>query len=113
MYIGILYVRMSIASPVTYYSPTFPRGGLAGTFGIDVLALMGTSPTLECIVEHKNVGDISYTTAGTFSSMVAAGVWKLDVSGLKEEIRLAITVGGSVATNTVYANVLSPMWRPY
>ena len=45
--------------------------------------------------------------------MSAAGVWKLDVSGLKEQIRLVITVGGTAVTNTVYANVLAPMWRPY
>ena len=110
MYIGILFMRLG---GVSYYSPTFPRGGLAATFGIEVFALTGTSPTLECVVEHKNSEDTAFTTAGSFSSMTAAGVTKLDVSTLKEEIRLNITVGGSANTNTVYANVLAPMWRPY
>jgi hypothetical protein len=110
MYVGSVFIRMN---GTTYNSPTFPRGGLAGLFGIELLALSGTSVSLECVVQHKNREDTSYTTAGTFASMTAAGLATLDVSGLKEEIRLAITVGGSAATNTVYAIVLPPMWRPY
>lgn len=47
---------------------------------------MGTSPTLECTVEHKNAEDTSFTSAGVFSSMTSANIWKLDVSSLKEEI---------------------------
>lgn len=113
MYIGSLYMRMSAGSPVTYYSPTFPRGGLAATFAIEVFALQGTSPTLECSIEHKNASDTSFSTAASFSSMTGAGVFSKDATALKEEIRLAIVVGGSAAVNTVYANVLAPVWRPY
>lgn len=98
---------------VSYYSPTFPRGGLAATFGIEVFGLVGTSPTLECTVEHKNAEDTSFVSAGTFSSMTSTGMAKLDVSSLKEQIRLNITVGGGANANAVYANVLAPMWRPY
>lgn len=110
VYIGDLFMRLG---GVSYPTPTFPRGGLSATFGIDLSALTGTSPSFECTVEHKNAEDTSVTTAGTFTSMTAAGVYKLDVSNLKEEIRLVFTVGGSANTNTVYANVLAPMWRPY
>jgi hypothetical protein len=113
MYIGDLYIRMNAGTSAVYYSPTFSRGGLAATFLIDLFNLMGTGTTLECTVEHKNAEDTSYTSAGVFSSMNAQQLWKLDVSGLKEEIRLAITVGGTAANNTVYANVLPPSWRPY
>ena len=113
MYIGSLYMRMSAGSPVTYYSPTFPRGGLAATFAIEVFALQGTSPTLECTIEHKNESDTSVTTAASFSSMSSVAVWFKDASGLKEQIRLAVVVGGSAAVNTAYANVLAPIWRPY
>lgn len=110
MYIGSLFMRLG---GVSYFSPTFLRGGLAATFGIEVFALTGSSPTLECTIEHKNAEDTSFTTAGTFSSMSAAGMAKLDVGSLKEQIRLNITVGGAANTNTVYANILAPMWRPY
>lgn len=113
MYIGDLFMRMSVSTPAIFYSPTFPRSGLSATFLIDVFNLMGTGTTLECTVEHKNAEDTSFTSAGVFSSMNAQQLWKLDVSGLKEEIRLAITVGGTAANNIVYANVLAPMWRPY
>jgi hypothetical protein len=110
VYIGTLLMRLG---GVPYPSPTFPRGGLAGTFGIEVFALTGTSPTLECTVEHKNAEDTSFTTAATFSSMSSADIYYVEASALKEEIRLVITVGGSANTNTVYANVLTPQWRPY
>lgn len=112
MYIGSLYMRLSAGTPATYYSPTFPRGGLSATFVIEVFNLLGTSPTLECAVEHKNEDDTSFTSAGSFTSMSTTGIHKLDVSSLKEQLRLAITVGGSAATNTAYANVLAPTWRP-
>ena len=110
MYIGTLFMRLG---GVSYSSPTFPRGGLSATFAIEVFALSGTSPTLECVVEHKNAEDTAFATAGTFTSITAAGVAKLDVSTLKEEIRLTLVVGGTANTNAVYANVLAPMWRPY
>jgi hypothetical protein len=113
MYIGDLYMRMHTTTPASYNSPTFERGGLSATFAIDVFKLFGTSVSLECIVEHKNHDETSFSTAGTFSSMNSETLWKLDVSSLKEQIRLVITVGGSAATNMAYANVLAPMWRPY
>jgi hypothetical protein len=110
VYIGDLFMR---SGGVSYFTPTFPRGGLAGTFLIDILAMHGSSPTLECVVEHKNVEDTSFTTAATFTSMTTTGLKQVQASALKEQIRLNITVGGAVDTNTVYANVLAPNWRPY
>jgi hypothetical protein len=110
MHVGTIYIR---GSGGDYNSPTFPRGGLAATFAIEVFMLSGTSPTFECTVEHKNSEDVVFTIAGSFSSMTTAALHKLDVSSLKEQIRLVFTVGGGAATNMVYANVLAPMWRPY
>jgi hypothetical protein len=110
MYVGSLFIR---GTGGDYNSPTFPRGGLAATFAIEVFMLSGTSPTLECDVEHKNAEDTVFTVAASFSSMSTAAVHKLDVSTLKEQIRLVFTVGGSAATNMVYANVLAPIWRAY
>jgi len=110
MYVGSLFIR---GSGGDYNSPTFPRGGLSATFAIEVFMLNGSGPSLECAVEHKNSEDTAFTTAASFSSMSVATVHKLDVSGLREEIRLVFSVGGSAATNMVYANVLAPIWRPY
>jgi hypothetical protein len=110
MYIGTLFV---LGTGGDYNSPTLPRGGLAATFAIEVFMLSGSSPTFECDVEHKNAEDTSFTVAGSFSSMTTAAVHKLDVTGLKEQIRLVLTVGGTAVINMVYANVLPPSWRPY
>lgn len=110
MYIGFIFLR---GNGGDYNSPTFARGGLAVSLGIEVFMLSGTTPSLEGRLEHKNSEDTAFTTAGTFASMTAAGVWKLDVAALKEELRFVFSVGGTVATNMVYANVFAPMWRPY
>lgn len=75
MYIGDLYIRMNAGTSAVYYSPTFPRSGLAATFAIDLFNLMGTGTTLECTVEHKNAEDTSFSSAGVFSSMNAQQLW--------------------------------------
>ena len=36
-----------------YYSPEFPRGGLAATFAVDVTQIVG-SPTFTITVESRN-----------------------------------------------------------
>lgn len=110
MYIGQLYARLG---GIAYPTPTFPRGGLSGTFGVEVFALVGSSPSVEVTVEHKNEEDTSYTTAGTFSSITSAGVHTLNVSSIKEQVRLSVVIGGSSSTNMAYLNILPPMWRPY
>lgn len=94
-------------------SPTFPRGGMAATFIIDLLDLWGPGVNLACDVEHKNTEDTAFALAGSFAGMGAINVFKLDVSGIKEEVRLVFRVGGSDPTNGVYLNVPEPSWRPY
>jgi hypothetical protein len=37
---------------------------------------------------------------------------RLDVSGLKEEVRLAFRVGGTDPASGLYLNVPAPSWRP-
>lgn len=110
MYIGQLAIRLG---GIDYNSPTFPRGGLAGLFSIEIFDLTGSSPTLECDIEHKNEEDVTFSVAASFSSMSTAAVHTKDVSGLKEQLRLVFRVGGAAAMNTVYFNVMSPAWRPY
>ncbi|MFM8386655.1 MAG: hypothetical protein ACKOCB_07580 [Planctomycetia bacterium] len=121
MYIGDLFMRMSVSTPAIFYSPTFQRGGLAATFLIEVFNLMphrGLQP-------HGDVADL-----GVHGGAQERGRHFVHVGGRLQQHdlgqhlearrvepegrdRLAITVGGSAANNTVYANVLAPMWRPY
>jgi len=67
------------------YSPTFGRGGDAVLFSVEIL---------DC--------DASTT-----------GVHTLEVPGIKEEVRLRFSVNGTDPSDTVYAVVLAPQWRPY
>ena len=110
MIIGMILHRLSGNG---YPSPSFPRGGLAALFAIEVFDLAGSSPNLQCTVEHKNAEDTSFTSAGVFATMTTVDVHTLDLSGLKEEIRFVFTVGGTPPTNAVHFNVLAPAWRPY
>ncbi len=112
MYIGRRLQRLGAGAAATFYSDTFPRGGLSATFAIELFGLSGTSPSLECTVEHRDP-DGNFSTAGNFTTMTTTGVKTLDLSTLKELIRFGYQVGGSADTNTVYANVLAPQWRPY
>ena len=95
-----------------FYTPSFPRGGEAAVFSVDATHVNG-SPTLVVTVEHKNVEDTSWTTAGTFSNITAAGVSTKDISSLKEEIRIAFTFSTGVAGDFVHVLIPAPAWRPY
>lgn len=96
-----------------YYSPSFPRGGLAAIFTMDVTHQNGGSLAMTVAVEHKNEDETAWTTAGTFSSITATGVQTIDVTSIKEEVRLAFTFSAGSAGNFFHVVVSSPAWRPY
>jgi len=93
------------------YSPTFPRGGLGALFACDVLD-NDPGVTMTVGIEHKNHDDVAFLPLGSISTMVP-GVNSVNLTGIKEEVRLAFTVNGANPEDTVYANVLAPAWRPY
>ncbi len=96
----------------TYYSPEFPRGGEAALFSIEITHVGGT-PAVTVALEHRNEDETSWTSAGTFSSISATGVYSKDLSGLKEILRFAITITSAPATDAVHFLLPSPAWRPY
>jgi hypothetical protein len=71
------------------------------------------SPTMVVTVEHKNVDETSWSTAGTFSSVTSTGVATLDVTSLKEEIRIAFTFSAGSAGDFYHVVVSAPAWRAY
>jgi hypothetical protein len=93
------------------FSPTFPRGGNAAVFGVEVF---DTDPgvTLTAVVQHKNIEDTSWTTLTTLASMTT-GVTTQAASAIKEQLRIAYVVNGVSPEDSVYANTLAPTWRPY
>lgn len=110
MLVGQYFMRFGAG--VYQYSPSFPRGGGAALFALEVYALV-SGASLSMHVEHRNVEDTSWTLYGVPISASTVGVHTLEMSGIREEVRLRFSVGGTNPTDTVYANVLAPQWRPY
>lgn len=96
-----------------YYSPSFPRGGLAAVFSMDVTHKNGASVAMTVTVEHKNDDETAWTTAGSFSSITTTGTKTVDVSSIKEEVRLAFTFTAGSAGNFFHVVISAPAWRPY
>ncbi len=93
------------------YSPTFPRGGLGAQFAAEVFD-NDPGVTMSIAIQRKNHDEVLFTTLGTIAT-TATGVSSVNLTGIKEEVRFAFTVNGANPEDTVYANVLSPQWRPY
>jgi hypothetical protein len=100
-----------VAGGTALYSPPFGRGGEAALFSVETLAKIG-SPSLAIDVEHKNTEDTTWSSAGTFTAITTLAVSTADISGLKEEVRLKLTMTG---TDGDAFNLLipAPAWRPY
>ncbi len=97
MFLGNLLIKSTTSAPypVTYTAP-FRRAGPAALFTGEVIQ-MGTSPTLSLkfSVEHRSDTDDWAEAGGT--SITTTGVFSLDVTGLKERVRIAASLpSGSV-----------------
>jgi len=97
---------------MAYFSPTFPRGGLAALFSVEVEGITPNT-TLGIAIEHRNEEDTTWTTAATFGAITAAGVHTKDATTLKELLRLNYTLTGTNTDGIVHMIVAAPAWRPY
>ena len=98
---------------VPFYSPSFPRGGEAALFSIEVTHLFGSSPpSLAVTIEHKNEDDTTWSSAGSFAAITATGLATKDISGLKEELRISFLPTGTDG-EAFHVIVPAPAWRPY
>ena len=105
--------QVTVMGGVTpFYSPSFPRGGEAALFSLEVTHKMGTSPSLAVTIDHKNADETSWTAAGAFTAITATGVATKDISSLKEELRFAFTPTGTDG-DAFHVIVAAPAWRPY
>ena len=96
-----------------YYSPSFPRGGLAAVFAVDVTHLMG-SPTFKITVEHRNEDETSFSTLGTFADITSAGTSQLEVQSIKQILRLKYEFdAGDDPSDGVHFIMQAPSWREY
>ena len=71
------------------YSPTFARGGSRLLVPFEVLDVSGGCQ-VNVDVEHKNLDDTTWTTAGSFSAISSASLSTLTVDEPKEEVRLRV-----------------------
>ena len=111
MIVGTQLTVMGGTTP--FYSPSFPRGGEAALFSLEVTHIWGSSPSLAVSVEHKNEDDTTWASAGSFTAITAAGIVPTkDLSGLKEELRFSFLPTGSDG-EAFHVIVSAPAWRPY
>jgi len=97
---------------MTYYSPTFPRGGLSALFSVEVEGITADT-TLGIAIEHRNEEETSWTSAATFTAITAPAVHTKDATLLKELLRLTYTLTGTNTDGIVHVIVPAPAWRPY
>jgi hypothetical protein len=96
-----------------FYSPPFPRGGMAARFAAQVSSVVN-APNFTITIQHKNIEDSSFVDAGAFAVITANGEYSRDLSGLKEIVRFKYTFGaGDVSDAGVHVLMQAPSWRPY
>lgn len=100
-------------SGATKYTATFSRGGLSANFQVQVLDLIGAPADLGAVIEHKNVEDTAFLSAGAFPTISSISVANLSVSNIKEQVRYAFTVTAASAWEGFYILLPAPAWRPY
>jgi len=110
MVIGTTLFKMDGNS---YFSPEFPRGGLAATFAADATNIVG-APTFTISVQHRNEDETSFSTLGQFDAITAVGANSKDLSGIKKIVRFRYDFdAGDDATDGVHFLMMAPSWRPY
>ena len=108
----IVGTQVTVMGGSPFYSPSFPRGGEAALFSLEVTHKMGTSPSLLVEVDHKNFEDTAWASAGSFTAITATGVASKDLGTLKEECRFKFTPTGTDG-DAFHVIVAAPAWRPY
>ena len=109
MIVGTTLMKLS-GEP--YYSPSFPRGGLAGTFAIDVSHYDGAT-SFDITVQHRDEHDTAFTDVASFTGITAPGHEELDVSPLKQVIRFKYVFTGGNPDSGIHFVMQTPSWRPY
>ena len=97
-----------------YYSPSFPRGGLAGTFCADVTHYLGLTD-FTITIEHRDETDTSFATLVVLNAFTSATNAQVDISGIKQIVRFKYELNGGAATDGdgVHFVMQAPSWRPY
>ena len=96
-----------------YFSPQFPRGGLAATFAMDVTQIVG-APTVTVTIQHRNSDETTFADLAAFVPVTATGAKTVDLTGCKEILRIKYAFEASDdATDGMHLLMMAPTWRPY
>lgn len=104
--LGRTYIHPGDTTP--YYTSPTPRPSEDAVFSVEATHVVGT-PTVVLRVEESNDGDASsWATAGTFANITDTGVKTLEVTGLKERYRLAVSFSGGSVGHKVHLLIPDP-----
>jgi len=105
-------VVSDVSGAAVYYTPPIAREALNATFSVETTHFYMASGSVVVTVEHRDLADTSWSTAGTFSSITGTGVETLDVSALMEEIRFKVGFSGGGPNDFAHLLVAAPTWWP-
>jgi hypothetical protein len=108
--VGFSVIR-DVSGGAVYYTPPIAREALDATFTLEATHFVAGA-ALVVTVEHKDLADTSWATAGTFGTITGTGVSTLPVSDLKEEIRLKCGFSGGSQGDFAHLVVAEPAWVP-
>jgi len=104
---------MDDGSHTPYYSPPFLREGLAATLVADVTHRQAAGGfVLLLSLEHKNLADTTWSTAGSFAAISTVGLATKDITDLKELLRWVAAFSNGAAGEFYWA-LFTTAWRPY
>jgi hypothetical protein len=92
-----------------YFGQPMGRSTCKAIFAVQVTNVAGP-PTLVVTIEHRNNDDTSWTAAGAFPPIAAAGTFSLQLSGLKELVRYRYQFSAGAAADGMYVFGASPQW---
>jgi|GEM_PF-3040765 len=96
-----------------YFSPEFPRGGLAARFAGSV-SHVANAPNLTITVETRNSEQTLWTFIGFFAVVAAIGPISIDLTGCMEIVRFQYAFApGDPWNASVHMLMQAPSWRPY
>jgi hypothetical protein len=98
----------------TYFTPWFPKGADNGVFMLEVLqnTLPADDPPMTLAAYTKNLEDegSAPVSVGTLQQLGASPFFELNCTGLKQLVRLAITLQATSVGQGIVLRVLPPTW---
>jgi hypothetical protein len=106
--VGYTVVRDTVGA-AAYYTPPMASEAKKASFSLEATHFYGAG-ALIATVEHKNLDETTWATAGTFADITGAGVKTLVIDGVKEEFRFKFGFSGGGAGDFVHLLIAAVMW---